>query len=93
MGTMQIAKTLVSWPMISGVDNSATQIQNDSQELHSQVLSAVCIFFVLYPITYDVYIYISFFFAGAFDDSGGSGDSSWETNLCASQQRGERAAH
>ena len=27
VGTMQIAKTLVSWPMISGVDNSATQIQ------------------------------------------------------------------
>ena len=44
VGTMQIAKTLVSWPMISGVDNSATQIQNDSEELHSQVLSAVCIF-------------------------------------------------
>ena len=64
VGTMQIAKTLVSWPMISGVDNSATQIQNDSEELHSQVLSAVCIFF-LYCIplgmTYIYNIYISFF--------------------------------
>ena len=57
MGTMQIAKTLVSWPMISGVDNSATQIQNDSEELHSQVISCLYFFVVLYPITYDVYIY------------------------------------
>ena len=88
MGTMQIAKTLVSWPMISGVDNSATQIQNDSEELHSQVLSVICIF-----LLYCIPLRISFIFAGAFDDSGGSGDSSWETKLCASQQRGERAAH
>lgn len=89
VATMQIAKTLVSWPMISGVDNFATQIQNDSEELHSQVLlSAVCIF-----LLYCIPLCISFIFAGAFDDSGGSGDSSWETNLCASQQRGERAAH
>jgi len=59
VGTMQIAKTLVSWPMISGVDNSATQIQNDSEELHSQVLSAVCIFFcIVSHYVWRIYIYI-----------------------------------
>ena len=41
VGTMQIAKTLVSWPVIGGVDDSAPQIQNDSKGLHSQVLSQV----------------------------------------------------
>ena len=86
---MQIAKSLVSWPVIGG-DNSATQIQNhqnDSEGLHNQVLSAVCCI-----VSHSVYHYCIVYFGGAFD-SGGSGDSSWETNLCESQQRGERTAH